>query len=63
VVIHWIRCGRNVDSPDAPETEHTTNLVQAQIKSDLVDYGDLQGLDSYASAERLARIIDDYTPM
>ncbi|KAF9507796.1 hypothetical protein BS47DRAFT_1398317 [Hydnum rufescens UP504] len=63
VVILWIRRGRNADSPDAPEMEHTTNLVQAQIRSDLVDYADSQALDSYATADRLARIIDDYTPM
>ena len=63
MVILWIRHGKNADSPNAPETEHTMNLLQAQIKSDLADYGELQGLDSYATAERLARIIDDYTPM
>jgi len=63
VVILWIRSGRNANSPDALEMEHTINLVQAQIKSDLVDYEDFQGLDSYATAERLTRIIDDYTPM
>jgi len=63
LVILWIWRGRNADSPDALEMEHTTNLVQAQIRSDLVDYGDFQALDSYATADRLARIIDDYTPM
>ncbi|KAF9507499.1 hypothetical protein BS47DRAFT_305172 [Hydnum rufescens UP504] len=63
LVILWIQRRGNADSPDAPEIEHTTNLIQAQIRSDLVDYGDFQALDSYAIADRLARITDDYTPM
>jgi len=58
LVILWIRCGKN-----APETEHTITLIQAQIKSDFVGYGDAQGPDSYDTAKALARIIDDYTPL
>jgi len=63
LVVLWIRKGRNPGPPDTPEIEHTTNLVQAQIRSDFEDYGDFQALDSFATADRLARVIDDYTPM
>jgi hypothetical protein len=63
VVILWIRCGKNAHSPNAPETEHTIALIQAQIKSDFVGYGDVQGPDSYDAAKTLARIIDEYTPL
>jgi len=63
LVILWIRHGKNADSPDAPDTMHTTSLIESQIKSELRVYGGLQGLYSSGIAEGLARIIDNYTPL
>ena len=60
VVILWIWGGKNADSL---KEEHTASLILAQIKGELMDNGDFQGLDSYDIARRLAMIIDAYTPL
>jgi len=62
LVILWIRSGTNAHPFNALETVPISHLLQAHIERDLMGYGGLHGLGSYDVAERLAGILDDYTP-
>ena len=60
-VLHGRR-ERNADSLDGLETD-TAGLVQAGIWKEFVDKRNWGERDSYDTAKRLAKIIDDYTPL
>ena len=60
-VLHG-RCKRDADSLDGLETD-AAGLVQTRIMGEFVDEGNWEELDSYDTAKRLAKIIDDYTPL
>ena len=53
---------RNAESFDGLETD-TTAFVQARIMLGFADEGNRRELDSYATAKKLAKIIDFYTPL
>jgi len=59
LVILWIREQRNADLLDAHNTEHTARSIQDQIRDD----GGFQGSDSFTIAMKLAKLIDEYTPL
>jgi hypothetical protein len=48
--------------PTAYETDRTAHSIQAQLNG-LVDDGNLDGLYSNGISSRLAKIIDEYTPL
>ena len=60
-VLHG-RHKRDADSLGGLETD-TAGLVQARVMKEFVDEGNREELDSYNTAKRLAKIIDDYTPL
>ena len=64
VAVLHCRHKRDADSLGGLETD-TAGLVQARIMKEFVDEGNRGelGLGSYDTAKRLAKIIDDYTPL
>ena len=62
VAVLRIRRERNGGSFDGLVTD-TAGSVQARIMKEFVEEGDWVELDSYDTAKRLAKIIDDYTPL
>ena len=57
------RRDENADWLDERETRRTADSIQARVEKEFGDEGDGRGLDSFKSAKRLAKIIDDYTPL
>ena len=62
VAVLHVRHKGDPDLLDGLETD-TAGLVQARIMEEFEDEGNVGELDSYNTAKRLAKIIDDYTPL
>ena len=63
VVILHIRRGRGAVLPDEAETIRTAGLIQVRINDEFGEEGNGGGLGSREMANRLAVIIDEYTPL
>ena len=62
VAVLHIRRGKNANPLDGLEAD-TAGSVHTRIMKEFVEEGNQGELDSLDTARRLAKIIDDYTPL